>query len=65
MTKEISQEYRETRFKEDTIATEKDLRILKLELLNEISKSKSYLVTRLGSMLLGGFTILGILGWIK
>ncbi len=65
MTEDKIKEYRDIRVKEETIATEKDLKILKLELLNEISKSKSYLMTRLGSMLLGGFTILGILGWIK
>jgi len=48
---------------------QKDLKILKLELLNqmhiEISSVKSYLLTRLGSMLIGGFTILGVLGWFK
>lgn len=55
----------ESRFIEDSIATQKDLKILKLELLYEIENVKSYLLTRLGAMIIGGFTIIGILGWIK
>jgi hypothetical protein len=59
----------ETHYAEDRLATEKDLKILKLELLNEmhreITSVKSYLLTRLGSMLVGGFTILGMVGWFK
>jgi hypothetical protein len=66
---EQKQDHIETRFLEDRIATEKDLKILKLEILNqmhvEITTVKSYLLTRLGSMLVGGFTILGLLGWLK
>lgn len=66
---DVTNENIETRFVEDRLVTERDLKILKLELLNkmhfEISSVKSYLLTRLGSMLVGGFTILGILGWIK
>ena len=69
MNKEITQDNIETRFIEDKIATEKDLKILKLELLNQmhkdISSVKSYLLTRLGSILVCGFTILGVLGWMK
>ena len=60
-----SDDKQETRFIEDSVATQKDLKILKLELLYEIENVKSYLLTRLGSMLIGGFTIIGILGWFK
>ena len=62
---EITYENTEKRFIEDRVATEKDLKILKLELLYEIENVKSYLLTRLGAMLIGGFTIIGILGWFK
>jgi hypothetical protein len=66
---DITNENIEKRFIEDRIATEKDLKILKLEILNqmhnEISSVKSYLLTRLGTMLVGGFSILGVLGWLK
>lgn len=66
---EITHENIEARFIEDRVATEKDLKILKLELLNhihrEVSSVKSYLLARLGGMLVGGFTILGILGHFK
>jgi hypothetical protein len=62
---ELSSENIESRFIEDSIATQKDLKILKLELLYEIENVKSYLLTRLGAMLIGGFTILGVLGWFK
>jgi hypothetical protein len=50
---------------DDRVATQKDLKILKLELQHEIETVKSYLLFRLGGMLVGGFTIIGILGWIK
>jgi hypothetical protein len=67
--KDITLDNKESRFIEDNIASQKDLKILKLELLNtlhqEISGVKSYLLSRLGGMLIGGFTIIGILGWIK
>lgn len=63
--KELAHENIESRFIEDRVATEKDLKILKLELLREIESVKSYLMTRLGAMLVGGFTILGILGYLK
>ena len=55
----------EARFIDDSIATQKDLKILKLELLYEIENVKSYLMTRIGAMLIGGFTIIGVLGWFK
>lgn len=67
--KDVTHDNKESRFIEDNIASQKDLKILKLELLNtlhqEISGVKSYLLSRLGGMLIGGFTIIGILGWIK
>jgi hypothetical protein len=66
---DITNENIEKRFIEDRIATEKDLKILKLEILNqmhnEVSSVKSYLLTRLGTMLVGGFSILGVLVGLK
>ena len=62
---ELAHENKETRYIEDAYATQKDLKILKLELLYEIENVKSYLMTRIGAMLIGGFTIIGVLGWIK
>jgi hypothetical protein len=66
---ELAHENIDERLIDDKIATQKDLKILKLELLNqlhqEIAGVKSYLLSRLGTMIIGGFTMIGILGWIK
>lgn len=62
---EIACDNIEHRVIEDRVATEKDLKILKLELLYEIENVKSYLFFRLGAMMVGGFTTIGILGWLK
>ncbi len=54
-------ESRHMKATEDRYCTEKDLKILELTLLNEMNKIKSYLMTRVGAMLVGGFSIIGFL----
>jgi len=75
MTKENA-ETQNLQLIEDRIATQKDLLILELRLMNEIEKvrteltleihkMKSYLMTRLGALIVGSVTFLGVLGYFQ